>query len=170
MSKFEWNTLVWREMLWIFGGKECFDFSTALGLAKGLGKHSGAKAVKRSGRRCCIVGAWSSMVQRQHVRHIFWSFLLWSIAFIHSLLSSCLLITLQQVSKCYWLCFEWHFEWFRIGIIDWNHLNEKMDIWNVCSSRSRFCNTIIFHALFDTCTIYIKKNWCQKLASLNNYK
>jgi hypothetical protein len=98
---------------------------------------------------------WSGVAQRQQVRHIFWSFLLWSIAFIHSLLSSCLLITLQLVSKCYWLCFEWHFEWFRIGIIDWNQLNEKMDVWNVCFSHSHFCNAIVFRALFDTCTVYI---------------
>jgi hypothetical protein len=38
-------------MSWIFGGKECCDFSTALGLAWGLGKHSGAKAVKLRGAK-----------------------------------------------------------------------------------------------------------------------
>jgi hypothetical protein len=96
----------WEGMLWLLNGP--WD----------LGKHSGAKAAKCSGRRCCVGGVWSGVVQRQQVRHIFWSFLLWSKAFIHSLLSSCLLITLPLVSKCYWLCFEWHFEWFGIGIID----------------------------------------------------
>jgi hypothetical protein len=82
---------------------------------------------------------------------------------LYVLLPSCLLITLQLVSKCYWLCFEWHFEWSKIGIIDWNQLNHKMDVWNVCFSHSRFCNAIVFRALFDTCTIY-KENMVPKIS------
>ena len=68
-----------------------------------------------------------------------------------------LLITLQPLSKCYWLCFEWHFEWSMIGIMDWNQLNQKMDVWNVCFLQGQFCNAIVFRALFDTCTIHLKE-------------
>ena len=36
---------------------------------------------------------------------------------LYILSSPCLLVTLQLVrSKCYWLCFKWYFEWFRIGV------------------------------------------------------
>ena len=79
---------------------------------------------------------------------------------LYDLLPSCLLITLQLVSNCYWLCFEWNFEWSRISRIDWNQLNQKMDVWNVCFSHSQFCNAIVFCALFDTCRIY-KENMVQ---------
>ena len=137
----------WEGMLWLLNGPwACLEFGQAHWREGSFNK--------RSCRRCCVGGVWSGVAQRQQVRHIFWSFLLWSIAFIHSLLSSCLLITLQLVFKCYWLCFEWHFEWFGIGIIDWNQLNEKMDAWNVCFSHSWFCNVVVFCALFNTCTIY----------------
>ena len=74
---------------------------------------------------------------------------------LYVLLPSCLLLTLQLVPKCYWLCFEWHIEWFSIGIIDWNKLYQKLDIWNVCFSHSWYWNGIVFCALLDTCTIYI---------------
>ena len=36
--------------------------------------------------------------------------------FILYILSPCLLVTLQLVSKSYWLYFGWYFEWFWIDI------------------------------------------------------
>ena len=29
--------------------------------------------------------------------------------------------------KCYWLCFEWNFEWFRIGITDRSQMNDNLN-------------------------------------------
>ena len=29
--------------------------------------------------------------------------------------------------KCYWLYFEWYFEWFRIGIANWNQMNGNLN-------------------------------------------
>ena len=43
-------------------------------------------------------------------------------------------------------------------------------IWNVCYSYYWFCNAIVFCPLFGTCTINEENIWCQKLASLYNYK
>jgi hypothetical protein len=80
----------WEGMLSLLNGPwACLGFKQA----------QWRKGGEASDRKCCVGGAGSGVAQRQQVRHIFWSFLVWSIAFIYSLLFFVILCCLEMCPR-----------------------------------------------------------------------